>query len=150
MSKTISKSKGSKKRASDLEFRNSAPEIMVFLALYGLIYALKEAYTESVRTKETVYDFSMKISPLYLRFRLAVEATSRFDLVLPIQGASTISTSLWRWYNWWDDYVKTLTPHQLEVISGYGKVNDPEVEKFRPDGDWIGYRADSSFTLVSV
>jgi hypothetical protein len=142
MPKTISKSKGRKRVKADLEFCRSAPEATVFMACFGLIRSLQSLYAASVARRESVWKFSARVLPVYNRFKMTVESTERFDLVLPMIGTS-ISTSFWRWYNWWDDYTRTLNPRQIEAI----RAGAPDTQQFRPEGDWATYRSNAGITI---
>jgi len=74
-----------------------------------------------------------------------VEATHRFDLVMPVMDSGRFSPSFWRWFNWWSDYRSTLTPAQIEQIQRLGRERWSAANNHRPGGDWLNYRQTPAF-----
>ena len=79
---------------------------------------------------------------------LLVESVARFDIVRPVQEYGKFSVFFWRWYNWWDDYLKAMPPGQVATIQEAAMSRSPGVERWRPRGDWLEYRSQPSFTLT--
>jgi len=75
------------------------------------------------------------------------EATERFDIVLPVMDYGQFSPYFWRWYNWWDDYLKGLQSREINLIDRMARNRKPGVEGYRPEGDWNRYRHTPAFRL---
>ncbi|HVV70682.1 MAG TPA: hypothetical protein VHI52_04145, partial [Verrucomicrobiae bacterium] len=58
------------------------------------------------------------------------------------------SPFFWRWFNWWDDYMKALSSSEIGQIDRLARGRKPAVEDYRPDGSWLRYRHTPSFRLV--
>jgi hypothetical protein len=78
----------------------------------------------------------------------AADATERFDIVLPVMDYGRFSPFFWRWFNWWDDYFKELTPRQIGQIERMAREERPTVKSYRPREHWVQYRHTPAFTLV--
>lgn len=85
--------------------------------------------------------FQEKSKALLERLGEAVEATQRFDVVLPLMPANQFSPFFWRWFNWWDDFLKALTPSQVAETERRARERTTLIENLRPAGHWIEYRS---------
>jgi hypothetical protein len=77
-----------------------------------------------------------------------VSATERFDIVLPVMDYGQFSPFFWRWFNWWDDYFKGLSPGQIAHIERLARERVRNVDDYRPADHWVTHRHTPAFTLV--
>ena len=132
---------------NDPAFFLSAPEISVFVAccvmineLHGLERSLKGGdITKTV--------FEEKSKTLLDRLADAAEATHRFDLVFPVVGRGQFSPFFWGWFNWWDDYLKSLTPSQVAETERRARDGGSLIDDLRPRGHWLRYRNTPALVL---
>jgi len=125
-----------------------APEVSVFLACRELVQELRglaEAYNVQEITKRV---FMSKCRAVLTRLNEAVAITERFDIVLPVSDYGRFSPFFWRWFNWWDDYLKEMRPSQIARIQWLASKLKPCVEAHRPREHWLRYRRTAAFTLV--
>ena len=73
-------------------------------------------------------------------------ATERFDLVMPVLAHGEFSSFFWRWFNWWEDYFRGLSPTEIGEIERLGRELRLEVNDFRPKSHWATYRHTPGFT----
>jgi hypothetical protein len=146
MPKTTVKAKVQVRR--DSEFLKEAPEVSVFLVCLGLINQLRslEHSFRQGELKERV--FFDKFHAVLAQLTSIVEATERFDIILPVMDYGCFSPFFWRWYNWWDDYLKALSSAQIARIDRLARAKSSEVAEHHPDGNWVRYRHTPSFRLV--
>ncbi|SRR6266404_5008189 len=129
-------------------FLLQAPEAAVFLACRGMVEELRKlayAFTASQISKNT---FMNRCKAVLSHLNQAADATERFDILLPVMDYGRFSPFFWRWFNWWDDYFKELTPRQVGQIERLARERKPSVKKHRPSEDWVRYRHTPAFTLV--
>lgn len=146
MPKTTIKQKVQVRRVTD--FLRDAPEVSIFLATVGLmnqLRALEQAFSKGELRDRVFFN---KFNAVLAQLTSIVEATERFDIVTPVIDYGHYSPFFWRWYNWWDDYIKGLSAKELGLVDRLARVGKPSVEDHRPDGDWVTYRHTPSFKLV--
>jgi hypothetical protein len=146
MSKTAAKSKFGIER--DKEFLLNAPEVCLFVACLGLVKELRGLEAAFKRSESTRGVFQDKASAMLAHLNETVDATERFDIVMPVMGYGQFSPFFWRWFNWWDDYFKGLTLTQIGDIARQARERVPTVNDYRPENHWATYRHTPAFTLV--
>jgi len=65
----------------------------------------------------------------------AVAHLTRFGLAKPTEDDGRPTPEYWKWYRWWDGYIKSLSEEEfsaLEVALDKGV----DVSKWRPTGSW--------------
>jgi hypothetical protein len=125
-----------------------APEVLVFMACRGMVDELRslaEAFHAEEMTKRV---FMARCRAVLARLNEAASVTQRFDIVLPVFDYGQFSPFFWRWFNWWDDYLKELRPKQLAHIAWLANKLKPAIEAHRPPEHWLRYRHTAAFTLV--
>lgn len=135
-------------RVEDARFLQTAPEISVFMACFGLVNELKVLHAKR-ETGLGEREFDRRFNGVLSQFCSVADSTYRFDLVLPVRGYGQFSSFFWRWFNWWDDYLKALTPLQISHIEWLASERSPDVNEFRPPGDWLAHRSDPAFTIFT-
>jgi len=131
------------------EFLRNAPEVSLFIVCLGLVNELRGLEVAFKRGELTSRVFSDKANAVVAHLNEAVDATERFDIVMPVMGHGQFSQFFWRWFNWWDDYFKGLTLTQLGDIARQARERVPTVNDYRPENHWVTYRHTPAFTLVS-
>jgi len=130
------------------DFLVNAPEVTVFMTCCAMVNELR-ALERAFRVGEIAESpFLERYGRVLGQLSGAVAATERFDLVLPVTEERQFSSSFWRWYNWWNDYFKTLTPMQIGEIGRLARERVPDVDERRPDGRWWEYTDTPGFTLM--
>jgi hypothetical protein len=91
------------------EFLVNALEVSLFMTCCSMVNELRgiERVFRCGEISESV--FQERYDALLAQLTEAVAATERFDVVLPVIEDRRFSPFFWRWYNWWDDYLKSLT-----------------------------------------
>jgi hypothetical protein len=148
MPKTTSKI--SVRVVQETEFLLRAPEVAVFLACRGMVEELRNlayAFAAAEISKST---FMNRCKAVLTHLNQAADATERFDIVLPVMEYGRFSPFFWRWFNWWDDYIKELTPRQVGQIERLARDDKPSLKNYRPREHWMRYRHGPAFTLVIV
>src|SRR5690349_6802477 len=84
--------------------------------------------------------FRQKAKLILDRLNEAAEATHRFDVVFPVMAREQFSPFFWRWFNWWDDYLKALTPSQVAETERRTREGGSLIDDLRPKGHWVKYR----------
>lgn len=74
-----------------------------------------------------------KLRPLQLH---AVSQLKKVGLDRPLKedGVSP-TTEYWKWYKWWDDYIRGLPEEQWKDLDERIRTNK-NYSEFRPEGDW--------------
>jgi hypothetical protein len=124
----------------DSGFFHSAPEISVFVACCVMINELRGLEKGLLTGDITSAIFEVKTDALLDRLGDAAEATQRFDVILPVIAPGQFSPFFWCWFNWWDDYLKSLTPSQVADTERRARDGGSLIEDLRPKGHWIRYR----------
>lgn len=145
--KATTKPKKSVRARLDAEFLAAAPEVSVFMACFGLVNELKVLNEWRSKGFIAEREFDNRFNCVLSTFSLVADATWRFDLLLPVIGYGAFSTCFWRWFNWWDDYIKAMSPLQVSHVEWLARDRSPDVNQFRPTGDWLGHRGDPAFTI---
>jgi len=147
--KTTAKPKPAK--VKDQEFADNACEVSVFMACFGLVNELKTTYAVLHQGKMSQEVFSHRFNSVLHQLCFTAESTTRFDIMLPVLRYGQFSSFFWRWFNWWDDYLKSLSPVRIMALrlAASGGVADI-LAKYRPPGDWIAYNSTPPFTAVNT
>ena len=146
MHKTATKSKVGIEQ--DKEFLLNAPEVSLFIACLGLVNELRGLEAAFKRGESTRRDFQDRAKAVLAHLNETVDATERFDIVMPVMGYGQFSPFFWRWFNWWDDYFKGLTLAQICQIARQARERVPAVNDYRPESHWVSYRHAPAITLV--
>ena len=85
--------------------------------------------------------FQERSKSLLIRLAEAAEATQRFDVVCPVMPEGRFSPYFWRWFNWWDDYLKALTPSRVAEMEQHARERASLIADLRPRGHWLRYRS---------
>jgi len=91
--------------------------------------------------------FIDKSNLVLTQFVQTAGATQRFGVVMPVIEYGQFSSFFWRWYNWWDDYFRGLTPAQVNEIETLAREGVATANSFRPADHWIHYREMPAFTI---
>jgi len=146
MPKTTVKAKVQARR--DTQFVKEAAEVSVFLVCLGLVNQLRSLELAFRQGEIKDRPFFNKFNTVLAQLTSIVEATERFDILQPVMDYGCFSPFFWRWYNWWDDYLKALGSHEIGQIDRLARARKPTVADYRPEGDWVRYRHTPSFRLV--
>src|SRR6266436_7688113 len=146
MPKTAAKSKFGIEQ--EKEFLLNAPEVCLFVACLGLVKELRGLEAAFKRSESTRPDFQDKANAVLAHLNETVDATERFDIVMPVMGYGQFSPFFWRWFNWWDDSFKSLTLTQIRDIGRQAREGFPTVNDYRPENHWVSDRNTPAFTLV--
>ena len=125
-----------------------APEVSVFMVCRAMVEELRSlagAFNAQEITKRV---FMSKCKTVLAQLHEAAEVTERFDIVLPVMDYGQFSPFFWRWFNWWDDYLKELSPRQVAHIQWLANKLKPAIDAHRPGAHWLRYRHAAAFTLV--
>ncbi len=132
----------------DKKFLLNAPEVSFFIAALVMINQLR-GLDRALKVGEIGKGtFMEKADAILAKLTETVAATERFDIVLPVMGYGQFSPFFWRWFNWWEDYFKGLTPMQVDEIEKLGRERESALEDYRPRDHWVRYRHTPVFTLV--
>jgi len=124
----------------DQVFYLGAPEISVFVACCVMVNELR-GLQRSLQTGDiTQTAFQDKTKPILERLNEAADATQRFDVLFPVMASEQFSPFFWRWFNWWDDYLKALTPSQVAETERRAREGGSLIDDLRPKGNWVKYR----------
>ncbi len=133
----------------DKEFLLNAPEVSLFIVCLGLFNELRTLDFALKRGELNRHDFSEKAHAMLSHLNETAAATERFDIVMPVMGHGQYSPFFWRWFNWWDDYLKGLTLTELGEVARQARERVPAVKEYRPADHWANYRSTPGFTLES-
>jgi hypothetical protein len=134
----------------DATFFLSVPEISVFVACCVMINELRGLDRASQIGDIATSVFHQKSKAVLQRLTEAAEATQRFDIVFPVMERGQFSPFFWRWFNWWDDYLRALTPSQVAETERRVQEEGSLIEDLRPKGHWVGYRRTPAITLELI
>ena len=145
MPKTTTKSTA--KVTQEKEVLLSEPEVSLIscLVMVNQLRGLERAFKGGEFNLSAFLD---KSNAVLSQLTETVSATERFDIVLPVMDYGQFSPFFWRWFNWWDDYFKALTPAQIAQIERSARERASNVSDFRPQEHWLAYRHTPAFTLV--
>jgi hypothetical protein len=130
------------------EFLRNAPEVSLFITCLGLVNELRGLDVAFRSGELTRRAFSEQAQAVLAHLNQTVEATERFDIVRPAMGYGQFSPSFWRWFNWWDDYLKGLSVTQLGDLARQARERVSTVNEYRPENHWVTYRPTPGFALV--
>lgn len=125
-----------------------APEISVFVACCVMVNELRGLRRSRQTGDISETAFLHQTKSVLERFSEAAEATQRFDIVFPVMDRARFSPSFWRWFNWWDDYLKALTPSQVAEAERRAHEGRSLLDDLRPRGHWIEYRSTPAIHLA--
>ncbi len=131
----------------DQTFFLGAPEISVFVACCVMVNELRGLLRSRQADDISETTFQEKAKSVLKRLNEAVQATQRFDVVLPVMGQDQFSPFFWRWFNWWDDYLKALTPSQVAQTERRAREAGTLISDLRPKGHWLKYRSAPAIRL---
>lgn len=134
----------------DGTFFLSAPEISVFVACCVMVNELRALDRGLQSGDVSASAFREKSKAVLDRLGEAAEATQRFDIIFPVMERGRFSPFFWRWFNWWDDYLKTLPPSQVAETERQARERLSLVDVLRPKGHWVRYRDTPAITLEPV
>jgi hypothetical protein len=146
MPKTKIKSKG--KCESDSQFLLEAPELSIFLACVTAVNQLRGLAAEYEAGELTRIAFSRRSTGVVAELSELAGATERFDIVCPVLEFGLFSPFFWRWFNWWNDFVKEHTPRQVSYLVRLARTRTDGSSGHRPSDDWLRYRNTPAFALV--
>ena len=132
----------------DKEFLLQAPEICIFMACSSLVGELRALASALQGGEIKRRDCLEKSEVVLVQLLEAATATERFDIVLPVMGYGRFSPFFWKWFNWWDDYVKGRTPRQLSKLEQLARERKTCIKRYRPKNDWMKHRTTAAFLIV--
>jgi hypothetical protein len=124
----------------DQTFFLSAPEISIFVACCVMVNELLGAERALRNGDISRSVFEEKSKAVLDRLTEAANATQRFDIILPVMERGRFSPFFWRWFNWWDDYLKELTPSQVAETERRARERGSLMDNLRPKDHWVKYR----------
>lgn len=144
----------------------SAPEICIWMTAFGCLRTLQETMEGRKAGTLTDKQFFRQFNEMLVELGETADATHRFGVLLPALLEShykkrakqledrlvkvDFSPSFWRWYNWWDDYIRSLTAAQTRHLYHLAMERVPTVEEHRPIGDWMSHRAEPILILTDT
>jgi hypothetical protein len=134
----------------DRELLLLMPEIFIFSSCLEIIQKMRrlELKFQKGRMKRSV--FLKRITLLLSHLAEMAGATERFNILTPVPGVGQFSPFFWRWFNWWNDYRRTLTRAEISHLERLGKAGNAELDNYRPAGDWLHYRQAPALALQIV
>jgi hypothetical protein len=141
------KTKAKVRREREEEFLLEAPEVSIFLACAAVVNELRSLAQSYESGDLTRFDFSRRSTSVVAELSELAMATERFDIVCPILEFGRFSPFFWRWFNWWTDFLKELTPRQLNLLERTARGGDSPATH-RPKDHWVKYRRTPAFALV--
>jgi hypothetical protein len=134
--------------AQDEKFLLEAPEVSIFLACLAAVNELRWLASAYECGEMSRIAFSRESTTVVARLSELVSATERFDIVCPVIEFGRFSPFFWRWFNWWNDYLRDWTGRQVKRLERLVREGDPAGVARRPDNDWVRYRHTPAFALV--
>ena len=129
------------------DFLPDAPEVSCFLSCQAAVNQLRGLSSAFEGGEISANPFLARFKAVLEQLGPMVAATERFDIVMPVLGEGQFSPYFWRWFNWWEDYFRQLTPGEIEKIADLASERLLAVNAFRPNQDWSTCRATPAFTL---
>jgi len=133
--------------AKDRELRLHAPEIFIFSASLQRVREILSLVCALEAGKIDRPTFDAKIEPVMRGLCRVAEVTQRFEIVVPVTGYGQFSASFWRWFNWWNDYLKTLKPERIREMDRLAAQGLHRLNDYRPTGDWTASRHTPAFFI---
>ena len=131
-----------------LAFLKSAPELSIFLACADAVDRLRALAAEYESGELARIAFSRRSTVVVAELCELASATERFDIVCPVAEFGRFSPFFWRWFNWWQDSIKDLTPRQLDELVHLAGQGCLDANAGRPREDWVMYRQTPAFALI--
>jgi hypothetical protein len=130
------------------EFLLRAPEIAIFGVCCVMVDELRDLQRALNRGDLSMDSFVDKSNAVLSQFAQTANASQRFGVVMPMIEYGHFSSFFWRWFNWWDDYFRALTPSQVNEIEALAREGMATANNFRPPDHWIQYRDTPAFTIL--
>lgn len=130
------------------EFLRHAPEIAIFGVCCVMVDELRDLQRALNRGDLTMDTFVDKSNAVLAQFVHTARATQRFGVLMPVLDYGQFSSFFWRWFNWWDDYFRALTPAQVSEIEALAREGMAAANNFRPADHWVHYRETPAFTIL--
>jgi hypothetical protein len=146
MQKTKAKSKF--KGEQEGEFLLQAPEVSIFLACVAAVNQLRGLAVAYESGELTRVAFSRRSTCVVGELSELASSTERFDIVCPVLEFGRFSPFFWRWFNWWNDFLKDYTPRQVSHLVRLARRAKMTSSAHRPKDDWVRYRQTPAFALV--
>lgn len=131
----------------DKAFFAGAPEISIFVACCVLVNELRGLERGLREGDLTQPAFDEKSKGVLARLCEAVASTQRFDIVMPLIEPGHFSPFFWSWFNWWDDYLKALTPSEVAEAERRARERGSLIDDLRPKNHWVSYRKTPAICL---
>lgn len=141
----------------------NSPEISVWMTAFGGLREIADLYAAHEAGKLSTEKYYQTVNAMLVELAETADLTHQFGILLPAAIEPNykrrlrvlfdafikveFSPSFWRWFNWWDDYMKSLPQADRNNLYKLVTYRLPEVETFRPLGDWIGYRNEPAIVL---
>lgn len=132
----------------DNEFLQEAPEVSIFLACVAAVNELRALAASYEAGELTRVAFSRRSTGVVAELSEVAGATERFDILCPVLEFGKFSPFFWRWFNWWNDFLKDHTPRQVSYLVRRATNGDAANTAHRPKDDWLKYRHTPAFALV--
>lgn len=146
MPKTTTKSTAQVRQEKEVLL--TEPEVSLFISCLVMVNQLRGLERAFKGGEFGLNAFLDKSNAVLSQLTETVAATERFDIVLPVMDYGQFSPFFWRWFNWWDDYFKGLSPAQISQIERSARERARNVDDYRPGEHWLSYRHTPAFTLV--
>jgi len=146
MPKTKIKSKVRVEQKED--YLRNAPEVSIFLSCVAAVNQLRCLAAAYEVGEITRVAFSRQSTCVVADLSQLADATERFDIVCPVLEFGRFSPFFWRWFNWWNDFLKDLTARQVGHLEKLAREGRDHGATHRPQGDWVQYRHTPAFALV--
>jgi hypothetical protein len=144
----------------------NAPEISVWMTAFGCLRQMGDIQQAYENKKISRKEYYASCNQMLVELAETADATHRFGVLLPsaiepyykrrIKNLDDaflrvqFSPSFWRWFNWWDDYMKAKTDSERATLYHLVTARLAEVDSFRPAGDWLSYRSDAVLSLSRI
>jgi hypothetical protein len=141
------KSKAKFKAENSDRFLLESPEVSIFLACVSAVNELRNLAAAYECGDVSRVAFSRQSTTIVAGLCEVASATERFDIVCPVLEFGKFSPFFWRWFNWWNDFLKDLTPRQVSYLERSAREGAAS-RCHRPQNDWVKYRHTPAFALV--
>ena len=138
-------------------------EICVWMTAFGCLSSMNEFQTARSARVLTDKQYFKKSNACLISLAETADATHRFGVLLPATVEPhfrkvarerddaflkiDFSPSFWRWYNWWNDYINTLSIAERKHVYYLAMERLPGLDAYRPTGDWLTYRSNPVLVL---
>jgi len=130
------------------EYLRTAPEVSIFLACVATVNQLRCLAAAYEVGEITRVSFSRQSTCVVAELSELADATERFDIVCPVIEFGRFSPFFWRWFNWWNDFLKDFNARQIGYLEKKAREGANLTAAHRPQGDWVRYRHTPAFALV--